>query len=194
MTPAGRRSASSPSAGAIMAVAFCSLGLGTILLGVLLRRTTGHATVRTALLTLAGLLSFVSAAFHTDPSGVAATLHGRIHNIAGIVTFATMLATMLICAFGFRSEPAWRGLARPTAVLACTGVVAFFLVPALGKCPLRGRTAAAHRLVRDLDARRRWIRAPRRGAGHPCLKEALATARPVPAARSWPHAWPGPSP
>lgn len=118
--------------GAIMAVAFCSLGLGTILLGVHLRRTTGHATVRTALLTLAGLLSFVSAAFHTDPSGVAATLHGRIHNIAGIVTFAAMLATMLICAFRFRSEPAWRGLARPTAVLAGTGVVAFFLVPALG--------------------------------------------------------------
>jgi hypothetical protein len=118
--------------GALMALAFCSLGAGTILAGVLIRRTTEHGAVRSGLLGLAGLLSFVSAAFHTDATGASTTLHGRIHTVAGIITFALMVAAMLIGAFRFRREPIWQGFAGTTAVLAVAGVVAFFLVPTLG--------------------------------------------------------------
>jgi hypothetical protein len=119
--------------GALMAVAFCSLGLGTLAFALLLHRTSGHALVRTGLLGVAGVLSFVSAAFHTDPSGVSATTHGTIHNTAGIATFVSMLLAMAISAARFRREPHWRRFTPVTAVCTVAGVVAFFLVPALGQ-------------------------------------------------------------
>lgn len=132
---AGRQAVSDLALGRggwLMAIAFGSLGIGTLALGALIRRTTAKAAVRAALLTLAGLLSFVSAAFHTDPTGASATVHGRIHNAAGIVTFLAMLATMAISARRFRQEAAWRSFATPTALLTGLGAVAFFLVPGLG--------------------------------------------------------------
>lgn len=118
--------------GALMAVAFCSLGLGTLLLGAVIARTTEHARVPVALLTLAGVLSFVSAAFHTDLTGAHATTHGNIHNAAGIITFLAMLVTMAIESRRFRKEEAWRRIANPTVVLTGAGVVTFFLIPVLG--------------------------------------------------------------
>ena len=119
--------------GALMAVAFCSLGLGTLAFALLLHWTSSHALVRTCVLGVAGVLSFVSAAFHTDPSGVSATTHGTIHNTAGIVTFVSMLLVMAISVSRFGREPRWRGFALPTAVCTVVGVAAFFLVPALGQ-------------------------------------------------------------
>lgn len=118
--------------GTLMAVAFCSLGVGTILLGTVIGRTTEHARLPVALLTLAGLLSFVSAAFHTDLTGAHATTHGNIHNTAGIITFLAMLVTMAIESRRFRNEEPWRRFATPTIVLTAAGVVTFFLIPALG--------------------------------------------------------------
>jgi hypothetical protein len=119
--------------GAVMAAAFCSLGVGTLLFAALLRQTSTGAAVRTTLLSIAGVLSFVSAAFHTDRAGAPATAHGHIHDAAGIATFVAMLVTMAISAWRFRREPAWAGFAVPTATLTVAGVVAFFLVPTLGQ-------------------------------------------------------------
>lgn len=119
--------------GGLMAVAFCSLGVGTLAFAELVRRTSHGAHVRTALLALAGALSFVSATFHTDPTGAPTTTHGEVHNAAGIVTFVAMLVAMVASAPRFRGQPQWRGFSLPTAVLAVVGIVGFFLVPGLGQ-------------------------------------------------------------
>jgi hypothetical membrane protein len=119
--------------GGLMAVAFCSLALGTLAFAALLHRTSSHALVRTCLLGLAGVLSFVSAAFHTDPTGASATTHGTIHNTAGIATFVSMLLSMAISAARVRGERNWRRFTLPTAVCTVVGLVGFFLVPTLGQ-------------------------------------------------------------
>ena len=118
-------------AGWLMAIAFCGLALGTYLLAVLIRRTTAKAVVAPALLTLAAALSVVSAVFHTD-LGTTTTVHGRIHNDAGVVTFLSLLVVMGISSYRFRTEPAWRSFAVPTLAFTVVGTVAFFLVPTLG--------------------------------------------------------------
>lgn len=118
--------------GALMTVAFCSLGFGTLLFAALLHRTSSRAVVRTTLLSLAGVLSFVSAVFHTDPTGAPSTVHGNIHNLAGVLTFVAMLLVMATSASRFRRDANWRGLALPTAGFTVVGVVSFFLVPVLG--------------------------------------------------------------
>jgi hypothetical membrane protein len=119
--------------GGLMAVAFCSLGVGTLAFAVLLRQTSRSASVRAALVAVAGMLSFVSATFHTDATGAPITTHGEVHNAAGIVTFLAMLVTMAVSARRFRNEPLWRGFSLPTTVLAVVGVAAFLLVPVLGQ-------------------------------------------------------------
>jgi hypothetical protein len=119
-------------AGWLMAIAFCALALGTYLLAVLIRRTTERAVVAPALLTLAAALSVVSAVFHTDLLGATTTVHGRIHNDAGVVTFLSLLIAMGISSYRFRTEPAWRSFAVPTLAFTVVGMVAFFLVPTLG--------------------------------------------------------------
>lgn len=118
--------------GWLMAIAFCALALGTYLAAVLIRRTTGKAVVAPALLTFAAVLSVVSAVFHTDPGTTTTTVHGRIHNTAGVVTFLCLLIAMGISSYRFRTEPAWRSFAVPTLAFTVVGVVAFFLVPTLG--------------------------------------------------------------
>ncbi|HET8559948.1 MAG TPA: DUF998 domain-containing protein [Marmoricola sp.] len=118
--------------GGLMAVAFCSLAVGTLAFAALLHRTSSTAGFRTSLLALAGMLTFVSAGVHTDRTGAPATTHGDIHNAAGIITFVAMLVAMGVSAWRFRGEPRWRGLALPTTALTAAGVVAFFLIPVLG--------------------------------------------------------------
>jgi hypothetical protein len=117
--------------GWLMALAFTALAAGTFLLAVLLRRT-GGGVVAPLLLTLAAPLSLVSAVFRTDPVGAAVTTHGEVHQAAGIATFVLMLAAMAVTSLRLRREPRWRGLVVPTFVLVVTGLVGFFLVPALG--------------------------------------------------------------
>ena len=120
------------SGGGMMAVAFCSLAVGTLLFAAVLHRTSDGARVRTGLLCLAGVLSFVSAAFHTDRSGAPTTTHGTIHNAAGIITFLAMLAAMALSAWRFRRDSAWRGFSGPTAAFAVVGLIGFVLLPVLG--------------------------------------------------------------
>jgi hypothetical protein len=117
--------------GWLMALAFSALAAGTFLLAVLLRRT-GGGVVAPLLLTLAAPLSLVSAVFRTDPTGAAMTTHGEVHQAAGIATFVLMLVAMAVSSVRLRREPRWHGLVIPTFVLTLTGLVGFFLVPALG--------------------------------------------------------------
>ena len=117
--------------GWLMALAFSALAAGTFLLAALLRRT-GGGVVAPLLLALAAPLSLVSAVFRTDPTGAAVTTHGEVHQAAGIATFVLMLAAMAVSSVRLRREPRWHGVVVPTFVLVLTGLVGFFLVPALG--------------------------------------------------------------
>lgn len=131
---AGRQAVSELALGRdgwLMALAFTALGVGTALLGRLIHRTQ-RGVVVPALLSIAGALSLVSAVCHTDRTGAPPTLHGQIHNLAGIATFAAMLLAMAICSVRFRRQPRWRPLAIPSLALTALGLAGFFLVPVLG--------------------------------------------------------------
>jgi MFS family permease len=117
--------------GWLMALAFTALGVGTALLGGLMRRTD-RGVVVPALLSIAGALSLVSAVCRTDRAGAPSTLHGQIHDLAGIATFGAMLLAMAICSVRFRREPRWRPFAILSLALTVVGVAGFFLVPVLG--------------------------------------------------------------
>lgn len=129
--------------GGLMAVAFCGLGVGIFLLALIIHRTTHRARVTPLLLMVASVLAGpVSAAFHTDRSGAKATLHGTIHDNAGLGAFLLILLAMITAAYRFRREPEWRSHSVPTAVLAVLATAAFFLIPVLGD----GRFGLAQRL------------------------------------------------
>ena len=118
-------------AGWLMAIAFCSLGSGALLLTVILRRIATRPRVAPALLAISGLLSFVSAFVHADGSGPTTT-HGRIHQFVGIATFILMIAGMFSLVRPLRRDPAWRSAAMPTLAWALAAVAGFFLIPISG--------------------------------------------------------------
>ena len=119
--------------GSLMALAFCGLGAGIFLLAASIHRTSRKARTTPLLLTLAAVLAGpVSAAFHTDRTGAKTTLHGTIHDTAGLVAFLLILLAMITGAYRFRHESWWRSHAAPTAAFAALGAVTFFLIPMLG--------------------------------------------------------------
>lgn len=118
-------------AGWIMTVAFCSLAVGSLLLAATIRRSVQGAVVAPLLLTIVGLLTFVSAAFQTDPDGAPATLHGQIHMAAGITTFVVLILTIAAGAAAFHRSPAWRSFRNLSAAWAVVAFGTFFLVPTL---------------------------------------------------------------
>ena len=118
-------------AGWLMAIAFCSIGTGSLLVALVLRRIATHPRVTPALLAITGLLSFVSAFVHADGSG-GTTTHGQIHQFVGIATFILIIAAMFSLVRAFRHDPAWRPIATPTLAWALTAVASFFLVPISG--------------------------------------------------------------
>ena len=119
--------------GNAMIIAFCGLGVGIFLLAVSIYRTSRNARVTPLLLALASVLAGpVSAAFHTDRTGAKTTVHGNIHNVAGLAAFLIILVAMITAAYRFRREPAWRAHATVTKAFAALGITTFFLVPVLG--------------------------------------------------------------
>jgi Protein of unknown function (DUF998) len=118
-------------AGWLMAIAFCSIGTGSLLIALVLRRIATHPRVAPALLAITGLLSFVSAFVHADGSGPTTT-HGRIHQFVGIATFILIIAAMFSLVRAFRRDPIWRPIATPTLAWALAAVASFFLVPISG--------------------------------------------------------------
>ena len=118
-------------AGWLMAVAFCSIGTGSLLVALMLRRIATRPRVAPALLAITGLLSFVSAFVHADGSN-STTTHGRIHQFVGIATFILIIAAMFSVVRAFRRDPAWSRIATPTLAWALTAVASFLLVPISG--------------------------------------------------------------
>lgn len=121
------------SGGSLMVLAFSGLAVGIFLVAVIIRRTSAKARITPVLLALASIPAGpISAAFHTDHTGAGTTLHGTIHDTAGLIAFLLILLAMITAAFRFRHEPAWRPHALTTGVLAAVGTLTFFLIPALG--------------------------------------------------------------
>ena len=119
--------------GNLMVLAFCGLGIGIFLLALIIFRTSRKARVTPLLLAVASVLAGpVSAAFHTDHTGAKTTMHGNIHNGAGLAAFLLILVAMITAAYRFRHEPKWRSHAAPASALAALGIVTFFLIPVLG--------------------------------------------------------------
>lgn len=117
--------------GWLMAIAFCSLGTGTLFLAAMLRRLDAPPRVAPWLIGVSGLLSYVSAFVHADgPHGT--TTHGQIHQAAGIVTFVLMISGMFALVRAFRRDERFSALATPTLVWAFAAVGGFFLIPISG--------------------------------------------------------------
>jgi hypothetical protein len=103
--------------GWLMAIAFCSLGTGTLLLAAMLRRLDTPPRAAPYLIAVSGLLSYVSAFVHADgPHG--STTHGQIHQAVGIVTFILMISGMFAVVRPFRRDSRFLSLATPTLVWA----------------------------------------------------------------------------
>jgi hypothetical protein len=119
--------------GWLMMVGFCASGIGTLLLALMLRRGSTKPRVAPTLLAASGLLSFVSAFVHADPSTSAiTTTHGQIHKLAGIATFILIIAAMFLLVRTFRRDSSWRSLATPTRIWAFAVLASFFLIPFSG--------------------------------------------------------------
>jgi hypothetical protein len=119
--------------GDAMVLAFCGLGAGIFLLALIIFRTSRQARVTPLLLAIASVFAGpMSAAFRTDRTGARATLHGAIHDGAGLAAFVLILVAMIAAAYRFRHEPAWRSLATETVALAAIGAITFLLIPILG--------------------------------------------------------------
>jgi hypothetical protein len=117
--------------GWLMAIAFCSLGTGTLCLAAVLRRLDSTPRVGPLLIGASGLLSYVSAFVHADgPHGT--TTHGQIHQAVGIATFILMIAGMFAVVRAFRHDHRYRVLATPTLAWAAAAVGGFFLIPLSG--------------------------------------------------------------
>lgn len=117
--------------GWLMAIAFCSLGTGTLFLAAMLRRLDRRPRVAPYLIAASGLLSYVSAFVHADgPHG--STTHGQIHQTVGIVTFVLTIAGLFALVRAFRHDPLFRSFATPTLVWALAAVGGFFLIPVSG--------------------------------------------------------------
>jgi hypothetical protein len=118
--------------GWLMAVAFCSSAVGMLGFAVVLRRILPGSVVVPGLAVVSALGSAVSAVAHADGETAPASLHGAIHQAAGLTSFATVVIAMFVCAVRFRRDPVWRSFSLPTLLWALCAVAAFLLVPALG--------------------------------------------------------------
>jgi Protein of unknown function (DUF998) len=118
-------------AGWLMAIAFCSIGTGTLFLAAVLTRLSSRPRVAAWLIGLSGALSYVSAFVHADGPG-RSTTHGTIHQMVGVTTFILLVSGMFALVRPLRRDPEWQALATPTLVLAIAAVAAFFMIPISG--------------------------------------------------------------
>jgi hypothetical protein len=120
------------TAGGAMTIAFCSMGVGTILVALLIRTRHPRARVAPAVLVVAGVLDIVSAFFHTNGQDEPDTTASTIHMIAGISTFLLVIVAMFASVRPFVRSHDWRRFGRLTLAWAILAFAAFFLVPVLG--------------------------------------------------------------
>lgn len=121
------------SGGVLMVLAFCSLGAGILTVAAVIHRTATRSRAVPVILGIAAVLAGpASAGFHTDLTGTPTTLHGTVHNVAGLAAFLLLLTAMVVSSLRFRRDAFWRGHATATAVLAGIGLITFCLIPLLG--------------------------------------------------------------
>ncbi len=87
------------------------------------------AVTAAVLLAASAPLFYVSAAFHADGEHGGTTLHGEIHQTAGIITFVLLVIAMFVSWRAFRRDGRWTPLTRPTFVCAITALAAFLATP-----------------------------------------------------------------
>lgn len=119
-------------AGWLMALAFCAMGAGTILVARILHSTVQGMRVTPILLLIAGVLDFVSAAFRINAPGTPLTTVSNIHELAGLFTFLLMMAAMFASHRPMRRDPGWTRFAPWSLAWASLSVPAFLLIPLLG--------------------------------------------------------------
>jgi Protein of unknown function (DUF998) len=119
-------------AGLLMGLAFCAMGVGTILVAGVLHSSVQRMRVTPILLLIAGLLDFVSAAFRINAPGTPLTTVSNIHELAGLFTFLLLIAAMFASYLPMRRDPRWMDFAPWSLAWAALSVPAFLLIPVLG--------------------------------------------------------------
>ena len=118
--------------GWLMTLAFLCLGTGTLLTAVVVRRSVRRAAIGTALLTVGGCTTLLSAVFQTDADGATSTLHGTIHIALGIASFVLVIGAISASAVACLRSEAWRrfGIASVVwAMVAFAAVALTFTLP-----------------------------------------------------------------
>jgi hypothetical membrane protein len=128
--------------GGIQISAFVALGLSLVALpaGLWQRvRRTNLSRLGIALIAVAGVASFIAAAFPTDLRGVAvATAAGEVHGITAGVGYGCLVAAMALLSLHFHRDHAWRPFRRLSAALTVAGVAALLAMAVGGDGSLAG--------------------------------------------------------
>lgn len=135
---------------AVMAAAFGGLGMGVLALTVALaqgREFVPRGHLGLALLGCGGTSVLVDGVFPTDDStpGTPATTAGRIHGVAALVAFGTLIAAMFELSLRLRGDARWRILHRPGLALATEALG--WLVWLLGPAQRTGRWGRPQRAL-----------------------------------------------
>jgi MFS family permease len=118
--------------GWLMTVAFISLGVGSPLIAVLVRRLAPRAIVGPGLLTATACTTLLSAVFQTDADGAPSTLHGTIHVALGLGSFVLVIASMTACSVAYLRSSSHRRLGVASAIWAIVelgAIVLTFVLP-----------------------------------------------------------------
>lgn len=120
--------------GWVQTLAFLALCVGDAAVAALWWLTHADRTSRVVALLIGtgALVDVTSAAFETDADGAASTVHGQVHDLAGLVGFLAVLAAMGLTGWAARHETGLRPVRVPSLVAAGLVVVGFFGV-ALGE-------------------------------------------------------------
>ena len=86
------------------------------------------ALIGTFILSLAGL-AFAGLAFTTDPTirSTPATWHGRLHDTSFVLLGLTLMPSMILLGFAFRTDDRWKDLSLYTWITVALALPAFWL-------------------------------------------------------------------
>lgn len=118
--------------GWLMTLAFVSLGAGSLLMAVLVRRLAPQAIVGPVLLAASACTTLLSAVFQTDADNAPTTLHGTIHIALGLGSFVLVIGAMIACSIAYLRLKSRRSLGIASAiwaVLQLSAIILTFVLP-----------------------------------------------------------------
>ena len=118
-------------AGWLMTLAFLSLGTGTLLLALVVRRLVTRAIFGPGFLLAGGCTTLLSAVFRTDAENASSSLHGTIHMALGLGSFVLVISAITACSISFLRSRSHRRLGVASAVWALAAFSAIVLTFAL---------------------------------------------------------------